>query len=1063
MSIEKQIGARILSPTMMECTFQYTSSVLETIQNIRNVANKSQDAFCEHLIKSPNDAVMEARGYNNAISILGSRGAGKTSVIMTLQAILQLGEDAWRNAWENDDFDITKIKPDDTAGNNVIMPILVPQDFTSGQSLLSWVIMQLCCKGEGIEKEINGECGNYLAKNGPLCRWIPKNKKDFAFDPLRECMNTLIRSFELRYRSDTKRSGSETDQVFEYMDEVKHDATVLLEMLKLISMMADYYRDRFIRLSHSSVIKARYEPLFLFVIDDLDLAPERSQEILNLVLRYLQHPNVVVLCGWNQELFQSHLCVDLLKAQGVLDSKLLDTNLGFDDVFMSRQRKRVAVLDSARRLAMDNLKKAFPPSQRYEIRGLSTTQRAFFPNSTRDDLNWDSASFLPVIDHALSQGKRRNKDDFLKNYHGEYLYVYMRIFDNKARGLINMYRAFLHLEQHLVQWNHQGELDLTAELRSLLNTILYSNTHFVPYMRGIRDLIRIDRIIISDNRNNTVCDFFCAYKSVKTVLNAYQRKGRDNQYEYEVEREYNYFPSLIIDVYILLNFVENMILQLCGLPRYEHGGNEFSEVLNTINPPIYLSNDNLVSAALMAAGIEQFSLFPTNEDFRINLVLLDNYEKEGFSDQNYDFSGFYGYRRLLRAVDKLTLYCIKNKDSAKRRTEWLRSRAREWVDMMTRIFDALTYSEEHVMRLSKYRSLKRQGLHKYNSELLQEASLTDTDAFEKLLKQKDNYKLDKISDELFESIIFCVRETWSIRRQFLTSLESDKRDTLEGNIVRQKADRFIRDCRISKDDVSLDLSKYRKQLDAYRRSTFYKTKELNMQNIEEAVEIANHNIECLLEFLKDNLTGAFICNLPDEEIPTLQFEYLLNASKAISYYKDSWNLGFGYWSDTESNAVSAIVTMFHKYRLQSQINDVIDLGNLGKNLNKRGRQEYNLRLDELKSWIGDNRRMFSYSDRNELTLNIGILEKAPKNIRRDMDTEDGIYSVLMEVGSLIAQGCALIGLAPEVLEDKTSGERLNTSWPIVERARDEIHRLAEPFVSLSDNRQYSESTQFNFR
>lgn len=142
------------------------------------------------------------------------------------------------------------------------------------------------------------------------------------------------------------------------MDSVKRDADLLVDMLKLISMIMDYYRYQADRYRKNDI---NTEPLLFFTIDDLDLAPHRSSEVLDLVLRYLQHPNVVVICGWNHELFQNHLCMDILNTQGVLAADLLNVNFSFDDVFMYRYRSRTTALDSARRLAVDNLKKAFPP------------------------------------------------------------------------------------------------------------------------------------------------------------------------------------------------------------------------------------------------------------------------------------------------------------------------------------------------------------------------------------------------------------------------------------------------------------------------------------------------------------------------------------------------------------------------------------------------------------------------------------------------------------------------------------------------------------------------------
>ena len=1064
MNTEQLLGARVLSPTMMKCTFQHTDAVLETIELIRKTAGESQDAFGKQLVQSPNEALLTAHSYNNAISILGSRGAGKTSVIMTLQSILRIGKDAWEkgnNAGGESNDSYTK--------KNIIMPILVPQDFTSGQSLLSWVIMSLCQMGEEIEKEIDRECISFFAPANPLNKWIADKKKTHASDPLRECMDKLIRSFELRYRFDTKRGGSESDHVYKYMDEVKYDSMISLEMLKLVSIMADYYRNR-ISQTHTTDVCA---PLFFFAIDDLDLAPDRSQEVLSLILRYLQHPNIVVLCGWNQELFQSHLTVSLLNNQGTLNSNLLDTNLGYDDVFMKRQRKRVAVLDSARRLAVDNIKKAFPPSQRYEIRGLATKQRASFPFDTiieADDKDKDQSLF-PWIDQTLALGKKQSDASFLRNYSDDSMFIYMRIFDNKARGLINIYRAFLSLKSVLAQWDRESSLDLTIEVRSLIDTILYSNTHFIPYLRGLRDLIKIEKLLLSNDDTDTECNFYCNYKGINSVLDAYQKR-MESVSEYQLEREYNYFPSLTIDVYILLNFVENMMLRLSGKPRYEHGGIVFSRALNTINRPINteLDTDSVLSLSLAAGAVEYFELFPSTDNFRINLLLLDYYEKEGFSDRNYDFSGMYGFRRLMRAANKLVTSTPTGS-----KEDWFFTNEPEWAKSIIRLFEALCFSEENVIRLSKYRSFLQQNLFENKTALLIASNDTDTNDFNELTENREKYSINIVSDVLFEDIIICIRQTDSLKQSFKSILgmsenevnTSRNRPKTESFTryckITSQAESFMRYCKITSQLDSSIIEKYKIEMDSVRRLKDTGMSESNKSIVKEAYEVADSNIRILLDYLKKSLFSAFLSGYGEKDPDTVKFEYLMDVSKAVSYYKDRWNLGSNSWSTKENKAVLSLVTLLQKMPLQHLTRTVFEIERLGVDIAKKGRNTYIEQVEFLEQLIRNNFNLFSAAEQRELTKNMKILSSLPQRVQRDMECESVLLETLAEMGKIIAQGCGAIGLKSDVLADKGSDERRKTSWPITKKDREEISNLAEPFILQSEKEKGKKknTTQFS--
>ena len=653
MKTDYRIGAQILSPKMIECSFQHTDAVLKTIESIRATAASVHEDYCQKLRDKPKEALMETRGYTNAISILGSRGSGKTSIILTLQHILRVGLDQWRQDWQAK-------APTKNDSMNIMMPVLVPQDFSDKQPLLSWIISQLQNMAESVLKEIEQTNNRYWGAE-PLRDWAPKMGNPTFSSPLAEAIEKLTTSFELRYKNEYVSLIRDGDQIYQYMDSVERDSNLMLDMLTLISMLIDYYRYR-------NGKKTAEEPLLFFVIDDLDMAPQRSNEVLNLLLRYLQHPNVVVLCGWNQELFQNHLCIELLKTQGVLNLGNVNKNFGFDDVFMSRQRKRVTAIDSARRLAIDNLKKAFPPAQRFEIRGLTSQQRANFPllSTTGTD---DPKYFFELIEETITECIRRRsgvepvEKSFLYNY-GDPIYVYMRIFDNKSRGMINECKAFDELWKMVHNWDGKSPLSLTNTLNELVNTILFSTTRFAPFRRGIRDLIKITEVIL--DKENPKIVYFCDYKAVEKVMHDYAdreqewKDSHDIDWKYKFETEYSYFPYVIVDVYLLLDFMENFIRSIVGAPPvHHHAGHEFSTALNWINKPLEVdsTDKNLTIQALAAAGISEIPMFPETKSLRLCVLLLDNYEKHDFTDKQYSFSGTLVLCRMLNAVLGL---CFEN-------------------------------------------------------------------------------------------------------------------------------------------------------------------------------------------------------------------------------------------------------------------------------------------------------------------------------------------------------------------------------------------------------------------
>lgn len=1042
------IGIRVLTRNMMNCSFNHTDEVLATIEKIRTTAYTVQDEFRNSLLNFPNQGVMEARGYNNAISILGSRGAGKTSIIMTLQHILRYGKDAWE-----------KNRIGGTDKENILMPILVPQDFSQGQSLLSWVIMQLLQKGEEIERIITTEQLYMCGMNGPFAKWDNSKQKYASYDPLRECMDNLTNSYELRYKRDAGYEAADSEHVYEYMDEVRRDARLVFDMLKLVSMIVDFYRYQQSKVPTKK--DTEREPLIFFVIDDLDLAPSRSQEVLNLVLRYLQHPNIVVLCGWNQELFQSHLCMDLLKTQGALDTKLLDTNFGYDDVFMTRQRKRVAALDSARRLAMDNLKKAFPPALRYEIRGLSTVQRAWFPNTPTNESIADRVDcFLNVIRDALRacRADENAPVEFLYN-NGKAIWAYMRIFDNKARGMVNTYLAFQMLQQSVAHWDKKSEFDITSLIIALIDTLLFSNTHFVPYRRGLRDLIRIEKVVISPEKEKTICEYYCNFKSAEEILREYYDEkenvdgNRPSDKMFFVERQYNYFPSLVIDAYILLNFVENMLEYICMKPNYEHGGLEFSRILNRIVPPIRNSPDpdDLLSCAFALSGIEKVDLFPETRDFRANMLLLNAYEKERLSDESYEFTGVHSYCSLSRALSDT----VGVGPEKKKQTDRLVDLNRDWFHSMERLLGSLYYSVKNVKRLTIYRNL----LYQNRNELDWDAMILVDSLADKVVNIQSWNRTGgderPITMSELNDIAYIVRCVYTFIRKWKQIKKNDKPAVARGKIETRLFVQLFAKYADGGIEKVIDVRNYKKEIENYRRDSRIASemeeaaetpsddREL-LATVEIATRYAKRNIDLLLNKLKTRLQCTCYNTFARKENVYEQFLHLIDVSKRIPDILDKLQLGEGVWTMRENNAVFDLMEVLREYDIVDLYSDVREIFELGPKLAQTGRDTYIQCLQRIKRGVDREHRFFAKKDLTRMELSIEVLQDAYQNIQRDMEVEEQLKETVLSFGRDVAAICAELSVHSQMPDGRSEGYQREVMWPVAMKDREEFVQWKMP-------------------
>lgn len=1085
------VGPQILSEDMLDCAFHYRSDVLATIENFRSNAAEVSMRFSEALRTREQEAIMLSRGFNNTISILGSRGSGKTSIIMTLQKLLSESGDSPRQ---------------DRAFRNIMMPILIPQDIEPEQKLLSCIISQLLRKAESIELELQrGECA---ASEHVWHDWRTQPRSSgVPDDPFRTCMDRLLSAFELRFQSSQTAQHADVDQVYFYMDSVKRDADLLADMLKLISMIVDYYRYQQARMP----LKPPAEPLMFFTIDDLDLTPHRSSEVLDLVLRYLQHPNVVVICGWNHELFQNHLCMDILNTQGVLAADLLNINFSFDDVFMYRYRNRTTALDSARRLAVDNLKKAFPPSQRFEIRGLSTQERASFPyslSSAGKDQSSQKDTLFYWMEETIRQcarlsGAAPKSRTFLRTDYNERLDVYMRIFDNKVRGLANSRRAFESLALYLRKKQEElagvpektaSPLDITGQIKILFDAILFSNTRFLPYRRGLRDLVQIKKVVLPHRKAEGVLDYYCNFQAVRRTLEKYREEqeqkesleidtGLLNNAEYTLQQKYDYFPNLIVDVFLLLNFMENFLHTITGTRGSTHGGRAFSAYLNELHPPINFSatSEDLLSQAILVSGVQALKLFPDTADFALNVAILDAYERAGFEETQYYFTGFLCLMRLFNMVKRLL---PKKRELDMEAVRKILQADPAWLSTILRLLNALQPRDENIMRLAVYSSILESS--QSHEDAMKQASLCGGWSWDRL-EGPVRSRLD-FTDDTLDTLVQCLRTIDKNRTYFL---QCKQRGTL-GRVRRSGEDqaayrRAETYCGLSAQwpwhDLAPDaeqdfifiqvptqlslalapLSERKKAVSADdpKLNTSKPLKDDDMDTVLTALEWADHDISILLHDLKVRMRRALTFNYENcGESLTQRSQYLSRASVAVRKYFERWELIPGSWGQREIKAASDLVTVFQRYLLDDMVNDMLVIMDLGPALGEERRDRYNNKVGTLRQKVNGYSGLFTAEELDRIRDDFITLSEAPKQIRRGLRIEEDIYNTVIDIGVLVAQEFGIVS-RDLFKEWSQNAEKRLSVWPVSPAYDRELDALAKYFNQLLSQKSAPYSTMFD--
>lgn len=209
-------------------------------------------ATCSDALKSIEEIIDQstknAYDFNNLISIVGARGSGKTTVLWSLQKIL-----------ENN--------PNSTVF--VVKPLLEPRFFTDSNSILQLVISKLFCEFKELSKTTDS-----IEKSMEINSLFQKLSNYFVFDGNKD---TLADSLDA------------LDSFSGLFDITASIRTLVDRLLELES-----------KKSQESGNGKKYTH-FLFAIDDIDLDSKNAYKIISQLSKYLRSPNLIFVLAYDLE------------------------------------------------------------------------------------------------------------------------------------------------------------------------------------------------------------------------------------------------------------------------------------------------------------------------------------------------------------------------------------------------------------------------------------------------------------------------------------------------------------------------------------------------------------------------------------------------------------------------------------------------------------------------------------------------------------------------------------------------------------------------------------------
>lgn len=563
MEYEKEIAimARALNDEQIENILPGYKNIYKQIKSMRNYAElyycKYIDTRDSYVYRCKNKEYSNIT-MNNVFSILGKRGAGKSSILLTLK----------NNIEENKHLKAVKGKE---YKNNVdivlpiILPIILPETMRNKGDMMGWI---LGCFKEIVDElsKVEAEKYNKEKNNGVN---FGNCRKDEENTEVRKKYNEVLKQYSYTRK--------------DYADIIKDNYTGLKEYIdksrKILDPENELKRSFFEFINQLIKIKKesgtnKETPMIYMFLDDIDLTKNHCNEILGVISRYLCHPNIIVFVSGDYEIFETEQFMSYMKGSNLMELVVspVENNIYGEKLF-----------NENRMLARDALKKIMPPVYRYKLRSLSPEERlGFYYEKEQSDKNKDSEKENKKnLKHLLEEKFKDFNPDQSKKEHLEVINAYGLIFDEMPRGIMNVYCALNNMEDNSIlkpseeclDENGKKErdkkiADYISNFKNFINTIINSSSVLSKYEEEIYSCIQI---------NNPFTETFVNYERLIKQIE------RNNKVYYKEEfrknEENDSLNDDMIVVLIFAHFIES-IVQLVNPNRKVHGQKQVWELVD---------------------------------------------------------------------------------------------------------------------------------------------------------------------------------------------------------------------------------------------------------------------------------------------------------------------------------------------------------------------------------------------------------------------------------------------------------------------------------------------------
>lgn len=427
----QKLGVKYLDKIQMENTFPDCDTLLQRIDKQRDTLMRKRAAA------SDEPQWMAPAMYDNVYAILGGRGTGKSSVLLTVDHYLKMRSSA-----------------------NIRFPIITPEMIADKNcSILGWIMATaepildrlekaICTEGQRAGTRLTGTGSESLNQRCQVdffkdCRFQRENRLRTLYNELCEIIQGT---------PDTSRMA--------YEDAVDLRAAHSRRQYQLRRKLDDFWQ--LLTTAWAEVSKEQQgageesvQPMVILMFDDIDLVPERSMELLTVTFQFLSNINIILILTAAERVLEQVIYLKMVDRMiGSHHHSLLNhfypVNGRPGTADEEADILRHTGLATPIQMMTEFYNKVIPPANRYHLRRYNTISERLrysyssveqsFTAPQKDRVSQTIDEFLETQLLRLYEGSGPNRYSFLQNTSGgkpRFRQAYLAMFGNKNRNIAN--------------------------------------------------------------------------------------------------------------------------------------------------------------------------------------------------------------------------------------------------------------------------------------------------------------------------------------------------------------------------------------------------------------------------------------------------------------------------------------------------------------------------------------------------------------------------------------------------------------------------------------------------